>query len=246
MKFRSWVWPIILAVVLIPIIIVFFDALLCSKAGEIAGALGGLIGGLVGAGGAIYAVSLAVSSQRKEEARRVTRAINIEVAVYVKYVIGALEICNQIAKARTLLPTNQASYITKSIPIDPTVYTAVADRIGLLIHPEATVSFYARILEAKAMTEALEKKPKDVSQTMYVPSPTEHVSMKNVQPVVDVLLTALELSRPIINAEPEFRGRDVFDKLVRKRTLEQIEQAREGVRSWYPNSECFSPPPMEL
>jgi hypothetical protein len=39
--------------------------------GEIAGALGSLVGGIVGAGGAMLAVYLALSSQRKEETAKV-------------------------------------------------------------------------------------------------------------------------------------------------------------------------------
>jgi hypothetical protein len=41
--------------------------------GEIAGALGSLVGGIVGAGGAVLAVYLALSSQRKEETSRCCR-----------------------------------------------------------------------------------------------------------------------------------------------------------------------------
>jgi hypothetical protein len=37
--------------------------------------------------------------------------------------------------------------------VEPVVYKAVADRIGLLPHPNATAQFYMRISEAKAMVE---------------------------------------------------------------------------------------------
>lgn len=53
--------------VLAVVLVVFLVALFQSKAGEIGGALGSVLGGFVGAGGAVWAVYLALSRQRDEE-----------------------------------------------------------------------------------------------------------------------------------------------------------------------------------
>jgi hypothetical protein len=53
--------------------------------------------GIVGATGAIYAVYLTLSRQRREEAEKVRAALKTEISTYAKYVIGALKICEGIA-----------------------------------------------------------------------------------------------------------------------------------------------------
>jgi hypothetical protein len=49
---------------------VFYTALRHSKSGELTGALGSFIGGIVGAGGAVWAVFLTLSQQRREETEK--------------------------------------------------------------------------------------------------------------------------------------------------------------------------------
>jgi hypothetical protein len=83
---------------LLVLLAVFLTALRHSKSGELAGALGSLIGGIVGAGGAVWAVFLALSRQRQEETAKVAEAVRTEVTTLVKYAIGAVEICEQIKK----------------------------------------------------------------------------------------------------------------------------------------------------
>jgi hypothetical protein len=75
----------------------FFADVLDSKAGERAAAFGAVIGGLIGAGAAVMAVRLTVKSQRGEDSAKVRAAVRIEVITYTKYVIGALEVCKQVA-----------------------------------------------------------------------------------------------------------------------------------------------------
>jgi len=109
--------------------------------GEIAGALGSFVGGIIGAGGAVLAVYVALSSQRNEETAKVSAAVRTEVASLTTYVIGAIEICQGIANGTRRVPSLDASYIMRKLWADPVIYPAVADRVGLLPHPNATVQF---------------------------------------------------------------------------------------------------------
>src|ERR1700678_892821 len=77
------------------LLLVFIVALAGSKAGEISSALGSLIGGMIGAGGAVWAVFLMLSRQRQEEATKVADAVRTEITTLVKYIIGAVEICQK-------------------------------------------------------------------------------------------------------------------------------------------------------
>ena len=114
------------------------------------------IGGLIGAAGAVWAVYLTLGKQRKEETKKVSSAVATEVAALVKYVIGAVEICIEIAKGARRVPQTDAGYIVRKVLAKPTVYNAVADRVGLLPHPDATTQFYFRIEEVKAAASAVE------------------------------------------------------------------------------------------
>ena len=55
------------------------------------------IGGLIGAAGAVWAVYLTLGKQRREEIVKVSSAVATEIAALVKYIIGAVEICIEIA-----------------------------------------------------------------------------------------------------------------------------------------------------
>jgi hypothetical protein len=132
----------------------FVAATLGSKAGENAAALGAVIGGIVGAAGAVYAVFLTLSRQRREDAAKVRAALRTEITAYVKYVIGALEICEDIAKRVRSVPMSDAAYIAKNL-VPPVIYPAVADRIALVTRPQATIEFFMRVQETKVMTGAI-------------------------------------------------------------------------------------------
>jgi hypothetical protein len=96
---------------------------------------GGLIGAAGAAGGAVWAVYLTLGKQRRAETENVTSAVATEVTAFAKYVIGALEICVDIAKGARNVPQTDAGYIVRKLFAPPTVYNAVADRIGLLRTP---------------------------------------------------------------------------------------------------------------
>jgi hypothetical protein len=142
----------------------FIKNVLASTPGETAAALGGVLGGLVGAGGAVWAVYLAISGQRAEETAHVRSAVRTEVLSLVKYVIGALDTCIRVQEGLRI-PRQEATCISEHFAFEPVIYSAVADRVGLLPHPEATVGFYMRIAEAKAMLKVLAGAPAAVSQS---------------------------------------------------------------------------------
>jgi hypothetical protein len=195
------------------LVAVFVNALRHSKSGELAGALGSLIGGMVGAGGAVWAVFLALSQQRREETAKVAEAVRTEITTLVKYAIGAVEICKRIKTGVIKVPRQGAHYIVKNFGGDPFIYPAVANRVGLLRHPHATAEFYMRIQEAKTMVEMLRTKT-DVPGIMYTASPVEFVSSEFAGSVADSLLTALQLARPIVADEEMSVGKPQFTSWV--------------------------------
>src|SRR5258708_34490610 len=76
---------------------------------------------------------------------------------------------------------------------EPIVYSAVADRIGLLPHANATTEFYLRLSEAKAMVESFEIAAKSVAQA------PKFVTSDFAMTVADSLITMLQLARAIIS-----------------------------------------------
>jgi hypothetical protein len=85
---------------------------------------------------------------------------------------------------------------------DPVVYTAMADRIGLLPHPNATVQFYMRLAEAKAMLESLQTKTiletEASAEAKYELVPREFAAN-----VADSLVTALRLAQAILGRDSD-------------------------------------------
>jgi hypothetical protein len=198
--------------------------------GEVAGALGGFIGGMVGAGGAVLAVYLTLSRQRREETSNVTSAVQTEVASLVKYINGAIEVCADVKKGTRQIPRADAVYIVKNLVVDPVVYPAIADRVGLLPHPQATAAFYMRISEAKATAEVFAK---------ATGTPETHVTPDLARTVTDILVTALQLADPIVAGVPPHAD---LAAGVQVDILAQIQQGLSAARAAFPEAESFQPP----
>ncbi len=196
--------------------------------GEVAGALGAFVGGVIGAGGAVLAVYVALSNQRDEDTRKVSAAVRTEVASLVTYAIGAIEICQHIASGVRQMPRKDAGYIMRKLFVEPVVYKAVADRIGLLPHPNATAQFYMRLSEAKAMVESLQMA--SVEQ--------EHVSAENAATIADSLITALQLAHGILASDGDPR----MAEWVGQTMVRQIEECLQSARLSFPNAESFQIP----
>jgi hypothetical protein len=222
----------------------FSAALIGSKAGEIAGALGSLIGGMVGAAGAVWAVFLMLSRQRREETAKVADAIRTEVTTLVKYVIGAVKICEQIKSGEIKVPRQDAHYIVKNFASDPVIYPAVADRIGLLPHPHATTEFYMRLSETKTMVEMLRTKTDPPGITYSSPT-LEYIKPEFAETVVESLITALQLARPIVANEGDSSAKSQLAAWVQTTVVSQIDDCFKSAKASFPNAESFRevPPP---
>jgi hypothetical protein len=207
-----------------------------SKSGERVSALGAVVGGIIGAGGAVFAVYIAITRQKNEDTAKVRAAVRTEVTTYSKYVIGTLEICEAIATSGLQIPMAEATYIGKNL-IEPVIYSAVADRVALLERPQTTVEFYMRIAEAKSNLDVMRMKASGLTLAQS--------SMTNVQPsnaavVADSLITALQLAHSIITqADPT---RTALDEMVQKIALEDIGRAMTSARNAFPNAESFKSP----
>jgi hypothetical protein len=235
---------VIIGPVLLITLAVFLNALRHSKSGEIAGALGSFIGGVVGAGGAVWAVFLTLSQQRREETEKVTEAVRTEITALVKYAIGAIIICEQIKRRVIQVPRQDAHYIVKNFAGDPIIYPAVADRVGLLPRADAIAQFYMRILEAKVMVEMFRTKTNPPG-IMYTPAPQEYVTAEFAGSVADSLLTALQLARAILADEPMSVSKSQFTGWVQSVTVAQIDDCLNSAKATFPDAESFKFPPQQ-
>lgn len=221
----------------------FIIALFGSKAGEIAAALGGVIGGLIGAGGAVWAVFLTLSREKNEEEERVVAAIKTEVTTLVKYVIGTIGVCEQIA-AGLKIPRQDAGYIVKNIPASPVIYPAVADRVGLLPHPQATVEFYMRLAETRMMVEMLQNKTTSQG-VVNVNPPVENVTPQFARSIAESLITALQLARSIIADDANASHKAQLSGYVKATVVSQIDDCLISAKRIFPDAESFKTPDMQ-
>jgi hypothetical protein len=214
----------------------FFADLLDSKSGERVAAFGAVIGGIIGAGGAVFAVYLAITGQRRQDIAKVQSAVRTEVTTFSKYIIGALDICQQIAMRGLKIPMLDAEYIGKNPP-DPVIYPAVADRVGLLRHPQATVEFYMRITEAKSNLAAMRRKAAGLTQAQAA---LTFIQPTNAEVIADSLLTALQMARHIIGDDDPTRSE--MDLWIQRAMLRDIDAALASAKITFPNAESFKFP----
>jgi hypothetical protein len=207
------------------------------------GSVIGALVALIAAGVAWFAVQGQIGAQRLEaEQKRIDDVVNVraavrtEVTTYSKYVIGTLEICEQIATKGLSIPMAEATYIGKNL-IDPVIYNAVADRVALLTRPQATVEFYMRIAEAKSNLLVMQARASGLTQAQ---SAMTKVQPSNAEVVADSLITALQLAHAIISEEVP--NATVFDKTVQKVALAEIAKSVASAQSAFPNAESFKTP----
>lgn len=205
-------------------------------AGSVIGAVVALVAAVV----AWFAVRQQITAQRFaaeeariEEIKNVRAALRTEIATYAKYVIDALKICQEIATKDQIIPVARASYITKNL-VSPVVYPAIADRIALLKHPQATIEFYMRIQEARAITQAMEA---SVAGLTLAQSAATNLQRSNALSVADLLATALLLVRPIITDDDGLSSE--LDVRVLDVTLRDIDNALQTAQQIFPNATSF-------
>jgi len=204
--------------------------------GEWVNAVDSFAGGLVGAIGAIVAVYLALSRQRKEETKKVSAAVTTEIAALTTYIIGAIRVCEEIRAGTRNVPARHAGYIVRKLSAAPVVYQAVADRIGLLPHPEATAQFYMRIGEVKAMVESLERKTELEGANNPVAG-SGLVPPEFAERVAEGLGLALHLAKAILddNTKP------VSSTWVHQQMLRQIDERLKSAKTSFPDAEIPFP-----
>jgi hypothetical protein len=244
---RMWkqLWPIITAgaimVFLFGVILgTFAFNLMGSSPGEIAAALGCVIGGGIGAAAAVLAVQLTISKQREEDAFNVTNAVVLEVTTFAKYVQGALEICIGVAVGQLAVPTRHGTYIVDKLPT-AIIFPAVADRIGLLPNPEATIEFYGRLDEARAMSDII-RKAADMNTSANIDGTVE-LGIVDIAPIADSLITALQLAKLIIEGASKVREPNEFQAQVRSIVNSNINDCLASARKAFPYAQSFADDP---
>jgi hypothetical protein len=177
--------------------------------------LGSLIGGFFGAGGAVFAVYLLIRQQRREEANNVSRAIRREVIVLSEILISHLQILAAIKSGAVTITRNKLR--SAIMNHDPTIYKAVADRIGLLPYP--VVQFYMRLLEIQ-----------NAIQIAVVGPGGENVAVPGgeAQTIAKSVAIACQLARLIISHGPN------IDEEISRITLVHIDEALERAKQSFP------------
>ncbi|MFA6204770.1 MAG: hypothetical protein WC689_01005 [Methylocystis sp.] len=179
----------------------------------------------------------AIDRQRNDEITNVRDAVRVEITAFVKYVMGAIDLCAQISKGAVKIPRQDARYIAKNFWGDPVIYPAVADRVGLLPNAHAITQFYMRISEVKGMLEALRTKTN-------APSITHNTALENVTPefaasIAESLVTALQLARPIVANEDGASSKSKLGDFVQVEMVRQIDASLESAKAAFPNAESF-------
>lgn len=197
---------------------------------------GAIIGGFIGAGAAVMAVGLTIKGQRDEDTMKVRAAVRLEVTTYSKYVIGSLDVCKKIAAQGLSIPMLDAEYVSKAL-VDPVIYPAVSDRIGLLQRPQATIEFYMRIAEAKSNLSAMRQKASGLTQAQ---SQMTLIQPSSAEVVADSLITALQMARHIVADHDSTRT--AMDLFVQNVTLKNVDEALAAAQVVFPNAESFQTP----
>jgi hypothetical protein len=128
-------------------------ALIGVTRGEVLVALGSVVGGLLGVLGSAAAVYLMLGGQRRDERKRIIKAILREVVEFSRVVMGHLETCENIHSGKAVIPATLLPTIMQ-MP-KPVVYPAIADRLGRLQDPQRVVTFFTRMSEVEAMAEVI-------------------------------------------------------------------------------------------
>ena len=192
--------------------------------GEIVGAVATVLGGVIGALGAALAVYLTLTGQRKEDRERIHSAVVREVIEFARIAVGHLETCESIRAGVIALPATKLPQAMQ-MPT-PTIYPAVADKIGLLKSPQHVVAFYMRFAEIVVMAQAVADDPR---------LQNSRLQENNVRLIVEALLAICQFATWIIRdqgvMEAEFRD---FDAAVTASILSDLDtttkQAREKFR----------------
>lgn len=172
--------------------------------------LGSLVGGVIGAGGAVGAVYLLIHRQRREEANNVSNAIRREIIVLSEILLSHLRILSAIKSGKISIERNK--FCSAIINPEPTIYKAVADRIGLLPYP--VVQFYMRMVEIQNSVQ------------IAVVGPGEEIPGGEAQTIAKSVIIACRLAKTIISHAPS----QSVDEEIAQITLSHIDEALEKAK----------------
>jgi hypothetical protein len=182
--------------------------------------LGSLIGGVIGAGGAVGAVYLLIHRQRREEANNVSNAIRREIIVLSEILISHLRILEAVKAGEITMERNKLR--SAIINPEPTIYKAVADRIGLLPYP--VVQFYMRMVEIQNAVQ------------IAVVGPGDEIPGGEAETIAKSVIIACRVARAIIS----HASRQSVDEEISRITLVHIDEALERSKKSFPQKVCSS------
>ena len=167
----------------------------------------------------------AAAAEIKDADAAAADAVRREVIEFSKFIIGNLEVCTKIASGELRgVPRSALPEIMRAV--EPVIYPAIASRIGRIPFPQQVVSFYARILEARAIVEA----------TATSPERGQHVSAGLATTIADSFITACQLAKAIVEHEPNPN----LDQQVIEVTRRNIDEALATAQQNFPNAESFT------
>jgi hypothetical protein len=151
---------------------------------------------------------------RSEEVRNISNAIRGEIIVLSEVLISNLRILDAIRNGT--IPVMRKNMRTVIMNPEPTIYKAVAGRVGILPYP--VVQFYMRLAEIE-----------DSLQIIVVGLDDENglVPGKEVEKLAKPVVIACRLARAIIDQET---ASTVDDKDIARVTLAHIDVALEGAK----------------
>ncbi len=181
--------------------------------GELVGALGSVLGGIIGAAGAALAVYLTLGGERRDERKRIAGAVRREVSAFMRAAVVDLNICETILTRQVNMPVAHFP-LAMGMP-KPTIYPAIADRIGRLQAPHRLVSFFMRIAEVQTMAAVIGVQPQDAHPI---------VTPEDARLVVAVLTDVLRFGEWIITEKKPEPG---IDAAAQAALLKDVSEALE-------------------
>lgn len=190
--------------------------------------LGSLIAGIIAVGAALWAARSAYLSamkqveatakatndqinalrlQEERQAEKVREAVQIEITAMVNGVINVANLLGHLRKEGKAVPPQTREMVAQSL-VTPTIYPAIADRVGLLNDPYPVVLFYSKVATARSVIDA--------SWLDEMGRPLDFLGVS-----LFALHDALLLARPIVAGE--IFGGQRLDDARRKHTTSEID-----------------------
>lgn len=202
-----------------------------------ASAVSGLLGTVIGFVGAAASAFLLFERQTQDEADRIYEAVVREVAEFSRFTVGNLSTCREMRGGNIAILRDGLPRIM-GVPA-PTVYPAVADRIGLLHAPQPVVAFYNRIVEAGRMVEIVAMKYQWLVSTR-TSGIAPRIDPAELEELADIWASVCQLAAQILNQESALVEDEVI-AILKRRIVEELEQTK----NVFPSLAAFNPEASE-